>query len=316
METRNVGKSGLKVSVVGLGCNNFGMRCDLDASRAVIDTALGKGVTLLDTADVYGSPFGKSEEVIGEVLGARRKDVVLATKFAMTGFNSPVRTDRRYVIEACEASLKRLKTDWIDLYQVHRPDPATPIEETMRALDELITAGKVRYIGCSNFAGWQIADAQWTARTAGMNPFISHQDEYSLVMRDIEKDVIPAGQAHGLGLLPFFPLASGLLTGKYKRSETPAEGTRLANAWMGNRYLTAGNFDVVEKLEPFARERNRSLLDLAFAWLLSHHNLPSVIAGATAPAQVEANVAAGEWKLTAEETAQVEKLLDPSPSAH
>ncbi len=316
METRNVGASGLKVSSVGLGCNNFGGRCDLEASRAVIDKALDQGVTLLDTADVYGGSFGKSEEVMGEVLGARRKDVVLATKFAMTGFNAPIRTDRRYVIDACEASLKRLKTDWIDLYQVHRPDPATPIEETMRALDDLVTAGKVRYLGCSNFAGWQIADAQWTAKTVGANPFISHQDEYSLVMRDIEKDVIPAGKAHGLGLLPFFPLASGLLTGKYQRSETPPEGTRLASAWMGSRYLTPANFDIVERLEPFARERNRSLLDLAFAWLLSHHNLPSVIAGATSAAQVEANVAAAGWRLSADEVAEVETLLNPAPAAH
>ncbi len=316
METRNVGASGLKVSVVGLGCNNFGMRCDLEASRLVIDKAIEQGITLFDTADVYGSPFGKSEEVIGEVLGARRKDIVLATKFGMTGFTSPVRVDRRYVVEACEASLKRLKTDWIDLYQVHRPDPGTPIEETMRALDDLVTAGKVRYIGCSNFAGWQIADAQWTAKTLGMNHFISHQDEYSLVVRDIETEVIPAGKAHGLGLLPFFPLASGLLTGKYQRSETPPEGTRLANAWMGNRYLTPGNFDVVERLEPFARERNRSLLELAFAWLLSHHNLPSVIAGATSANQVAANVSAADWKLTPDEATEVEKLLNPAPAAH
>ncbi len=314
METRNLGSSGLKVSVVGLGCNNFGMRCDLEASRGVIDKALEQGITLLDTADVYGA--GKSEEIIGEVLGERRKDVVLATKFAMTGFNAPVRTDRRYVIEACEASLRRLKTDWIDLYQIHRPDPTTPIEETILALDDLIRAGKVRYVGVSNFAGWQIADAQWTARTLGVNRFISHQDEYSLVVRDIEKEVIPAAKAHGLGLLPFFPLASGLLTGKYQRTATPPEGTRLSTAFMGDRYLTPANFDVVERVEPFAREHNHSLLDLAFGWLLTHPNLSSVIAGATSPDQVEANVTAASWSLTADETAEVNQLLNPAPAAH
>jgi aryl-alcohol dehydrogenase-like predicted oxidoreductase len=309
MDTRNLGRSGLKVSVVGLGCNNFGMRCDLEASRAVIDTALGQGITLLDTADVYGA--GKSEEIIGEVLGARRKDVVLATKFAMTGFNAPVRGDRRYVIEACEASLKRLKTDWIDLYQIHRPDPSTPIEETVRALDDLVRAGKVRYLGVSNFAGWQIADAQWTAKSLGLNGFISHQDEYSLVVRDIEKEVLPAAKAHGLGLLPFFPLASGLLTGKYRQGAAAPEGTRLANAFMGARYLTEGNFEVVERLEPWAHERGRSLLDLAFAWLLTTPELGSVIAGATAPGQVEANVAAASWTLTADEAQQVRALFSP-----
>jgi aryl-alcohol dehydrogenase-like predicted oxidoreductase len=314
METRNVGNSGLKVAVVGLGTNNFGMRCDLEASRKVIDRALELGVNLFDTADVYGA--GKSEEIIGEVLGERRKDVVLATKFAMTGFNAPVRADRRYVIEACEASLRRLKTDWIDLYQIHRPDPSTPFEETARALDDLIRAGKVRYVGVSNFAGWQIADIQWTARSLGLNSFISHQDEYSLVMRDIEKEVLPAAKAHGLGLLPFFPLASGLLTGKYRRDQAAPEGTRLSNAFMGNRYLTAANFDVVEKVEPFAQGKNRSLLDLAFGWLLANPQLSSVIAGATSPEQVEANVAAAEWKLTAEEAAEVNEILSPSPAPH
>jgi aryl-alcohol dehydrogenase-like predicted oxidoreductase len=314
METRNLGASGLKVSEVGLGCNNFGMRCDLEASRAVVDKALELGVTLLDTADVYGN--GQSEEILGKVLDGKRKDVVLATKFAMTGFNAPVRADRRYVISACEASLKRLNTDWIDLYQVHRPDPSTPIEETMRALDDLVSAGKVRYVGCSNFAGWQIADAAWTAKVGGYAPFISHQDEYSLVVRDIEKEVIPAARAHGLGLLPFFPLASGLLTGKYQRDAAAPEGTRLASAFMGNRYLTSANFDVVERVEPFARERNHGLLDLAFGWLLHHPHLSSVIAGATSPAQVEANVAAAGWKLTGEEAEEVGKLLNPQPAAH
>lgn len=313
MQMRNVGRSGLKVSAVGLGTNNFGMRCDLEASRKVIDKALEVGINLLDTADVYGA--GKSEEIIGEVLGARRKDVVIATKFAMTGFNAPARADRSYVIAACEASLKRLKTDWIDLYQIHRPDPSTPIEETIRALDDLVRAGKVRYLGVSNFAGWQISDAQWTARTLGLNGFVSHQDEYSLVVRDIEKEVLPAAKAHGLGLLPFFPLASGLLTGKYQRGQAAPAGTRLA-AFLGDRYLTEPNFDIVERLEPFARERNRSLLDLAFSWLLSKPELSSVIAGATKPEQVEANAAAAEWVLSAEEAAEVGRLLDPQPEAH
>src|SRR5712692_7604527 len=218
MELRNLGRSGLRVSLVGLGCNNFGGRIELEASRKVVHRALDLGITLLDTADIYGN-LGGSETCLGQILGDRRKDIVLATKFAMPMDQAKTLkgASRGYIMAAVEASLKRLKTDWIDLYQVHQPDPATPIEETMRALDDLIRQGKVRYVGCSNFPAWQVVSAQWTARHRGLDAFVSCQDEYSLLVRDIERELVPAMTEYGLGLLPFFPLASGLLTGKYNR---------------------------------------------------------------------------------------------------
>jgi aryl-alcohol dehydrogenase-like predicted oxidoreductase len=309
MKQRQLGNSGLQVSIVGLGCNNFGWRIDVEASRKVVDRALDLGVTLLDTADIYGK-FGGSEEALGEILGARRKEIVLATKFGMA-MDEEERlkgASRRYIMRAVEASLKRLKTDWIDLYQVHRPDPLTPIEETLRALDDLVRQGKVRYLGCSNYAAWQVADAMWTSRDRLLNAFISCQDEYSLVMRDIERELMPAMQHHGLGLLPYFPLASGLLSGKYKRGALP-EGARLAAVQgLGQRYLTEENWQKIEKLEPFARERGRSLLELAFAWLLARPKVASVIAGATTPEQVEQNVKAAEWELAPSDIAEIDRL--------
>jgi aryl-alcohol dehydrogenase-like predicted oxidoreductase len=309
VKLRQLGNSGLQVSVVGLGCNNFGWRIDVEASRKVVDRALDLGVTLLDTADIYGK-FGGSEEALGEILGARRKEIVLATKFGMA-MDEEERlkgASRRYIMRAVEASLKRLKTDWIDLYQVHRPDPLTPIEETLRALDDLVRQGKVRYLGCSNYAAWQVADAMWTSRDRLLNAFISCQDEYSLVMRDIERELMPAMQHHGLGLLPYFPLASGLLSGKYKRGALP-EGARLAAVQgLGQRYLTEENWQKIEKLEPFARERGRSLLELAFAWLLARPKVASVIAGATTPEQVEQNVKAAEWELVPADIAEIDRL--------
>jgi aryl-alcohol dehydrogenase-like predicted oxidoreductase len=239
MELRNLGTSGLRVSAVGLGCNNFGVRLDLAGTRRVVHKALDLGITLLDTADIYGNKGG-SEEEIGQVLGDRRKDIVLATKFAMPMDDAETKkgASRRYIMAAVEASLKRLRTDWLDLYQVHQPDPLTPIEETLRALDDLVRSGKVRYVGCSNYAAWQVVEAQWTAKHCGLNAFVSCQDEYSLLVRDIDRDRLPVMQQYGLGLLPFFPLASGLLTGKYKRGAMPA-GTRLANTErLANRYIT------------------------------------------------------------------------------
>jgi len=215
VKQRPLGHSGLQVSVVGLGCNNFGWRIDLEASRKVVDKALELGITLLDTADIYGN-LGGSEEALGQILGDRRKEIVLASKFGMA-MDKEERlkgASRRYIMRAVEGSLKRLKTDWIDLYQVHRPDPLTPIEETLRTLDDLVRQGKVRYIGCSNYAAWQVVEAAWTARERNLNAFISCQDEYSLVVRDIERELLPAIQSQGLGLLPYFPLASGLLAGK------------------------------------------------------------------------------------------------------
>jgi aryl-alcohol dehydrogenase-like predicted oxidoreductase len=309
MELRQLGNSGLQVSIVGLGCNNFGWRIDLDASRKVIDRALELGITLLDTADIYGN-FGGSEAALGEILGARRKEIVLATKFgiAMDKDERLKGASRRYIMRAVEASLKRLKTDWIDLYQVHRPDPLTPIEETLGALDDLVRQGKVRYIGCSNYAGWQVADAAWTARDRLLDGFISCQDEYSLVMRDIERELLPAMQHYGIGLLPYFPLASGLLSGKYKRSSLPMGARLVAVPGLGQRYLTEENWRKVEALEPFAAARGHSLLDLAFAWLLARAKVASVIAGATTPEQVEQNVKAAEWELPPADMAEIDKI--------
>ncbi|MSO66048.1 MAG: aldo/keto reductase, partial [Alphaproteobacteria bacterium] len=227
MQLRNLGTSGLKVSLVGLGCNNFGGRIDLAATRKVIHKAIDLGITLFDTADVYGNRGG-SEEVIGKILGTKRKQIVLATKYAMVMDDSGTAKggSRRYIMSAVEASLRRLKTDWIDLYQMHRPDPETPIEETLRALDDVVRQGKVRYVGCSNFAAWQVVEAQWTARYHHLNSFVACQDEYSLVMRDLDNDLMQVMRSYGMGLLPFFPLASGLLTGKYKRNKMP-KGARL-----------------------------------------------------------------------------------------
>jgi aryl-alcohol dehydrogenase-like predicted oxidoreductase len=310
MDYRRLGDSGLKVSVVGLGCNNFGMRIDQAATDAVIDAAIDNGVTFFDTADVYGGR-GKSEEMMGNSLKGKRHQVVLATKFASPMGDGPDKRggSRRYIMEAVEASLKRLQTDYLDLYQMHQPDRDTPIEETLGALDDLVTQGKVRYLGNSNFTGWMIADADWTARENHTNRFVSAQNNYSLLERRVEHEVSPACERFGLGMLPYFPLASGLLTGKYKRGEGAPEGTRLA-AWgpRGAAALNDKNFDKLEALSSWAEERGHDMLDLAFAWLLGHDVVSSVIAGATKPEQVAANAATAGWKLTAEEVAEVTKL--------
>jgi aryl-alcohol dehydrogenase-like predicted oxidoreductase len=310
MELRNLGRSGLRVSLVGLGCNNFGQRVDLETARGVVHRALDLGVTLLDTADIYGGRGG-SEEALGQILGDRRKDIVLASKFGMAMDDADVLkgASRRYIMRAVEASLRRLRTDWIDLYQVHRFDPLTPIEETMRALDDLIRQGKLRYVGCSNFPAWRVAEAHWTARHLNLNGFVSIQDEYSLLVRDIERDLIPAAHGYGLGLLPYFPLASGLLTGKYRKGEAPAADTRFAKmANLAERYLTEANFALVEKLDAFAKAHGHALLELAFAWLAAREPVASVIAGVTRPEQVEQNVKAVEWKLTPEDLAEIDRL--------
>jgi aryl-alcohol dehydrogenase-like predicted oxidoreductase len=310
METRNLGRSGLQVSLVGLGCNNFGGRLDLAGTRKVVHRALDLGVTLFDTADIYGER-GRSEEYLGESLGDRRKDIVLATKFGMAMDDVGIRkgASRRYILSAVEASLKRLKTDWIDLYQLHQPDPRTPIEETLRALDDLIRQGKVRYIGCSNLPAWQVVEALWTSRHTLLDSFISCQDEYSLVVREPERELIPAMERYGLGLLPYFPLASGLLTGKYKRNAPMPAGARLtATQRLADRYLSEANWALVERLEEFSARRGHTLLELAFSWLAARPTVASVIAGATQPEQVEANARAVEWKLTPEDWAEVERL--------
>jgi len=310
MDIRNLGGSGLRVSAVGLGCNNFGQRTDLETSRKVIHRALDLGITLFDTADIYAG-MGGSETVLGNVLGDRRKDIVLATKFS-----KPMATDgtkqgasRRYIMSAVEASLKRLKTDYIDLYQQHDYDPLTPLEETLRALDDLVVQGKVRYIGNSNFPAWRIAEAEFTARAMNVSRFISCQDEYSLVMRDIEKDLLPAAQEYKLGILPFFPLASGLLTGKYQRGAGAPNDTRFAKSpVLRDRYVTPRNEDLVEKLKAFARARGHTMVELAFSWLAARPQVASVIAGATRVEQVEENVKAIAWTLSADDLAEIDGI--------
>jgi aryl-alcohol dehydrogenase-like predicted oxidoreductase len=310
MQMRRLGNSGLKVSAVGLGCNNSGMRIDQAQTQAVVDAAIEAGVTLFDTADIYGGT--QSEVFLGKALGKRRKDVVLATKFGMRiGDDERKRGgSRRWIMQAVEDSLQRLGTDYIDLYQFHAPDPDTPIGETLRALDDLVTQGKVRYLGNSNFTGWQIADADWTARTEHRTRFVSAQNLYSLLERKVEHEVLPACEHFGLGFLPFFPLASGLLSGKYRRGEPPPQDSRLA-AWgaRGAQALNEKNFDRVEKLTAWAEERGHTILELAFAWLLGHPAVSSVIAGATSPEQVRTNAAAGGWKLTPEEVKEVSEVV-------
>jgi aryl-alcohol dehydrogenase-like predicted oxidoreductase len=311
MELRTLGRSGLKVSVVGLGCNNLGGRLDREAAKKVVHAALDLGITLFDTADVYPvGQSGRSEEILGEALGPRRKDVFVATKFAIPiDRKGGPKASRSYIIEAVERSLKHLKTDWIDLYQQHRPVADTPIEETVRALDDLIRQGKVRYVGCSNFASWQVADAVWTARSLGVNGFVSCQDEYSLLARGIEAELIPAMQQFGLGLLPFFPLASGLLTGKHKRNAPPAAGSRLANnQQLKDEFFTDEKLATVEKLQAFCDKRGHSMLELAFSWLLAKETVSSVIAGASSGEQLKQNVAATGWKLSAEDMAEIDTL--------
>ncbi len=310
MEIRNLGGSGLRVSAVGLGCNNFGQRTDLETSRKVIHKAIDLGITLFDTADIYAGRGG-SETVLGEVLGDRRKDIVLATKYskAMSDDGTKQGASRRYIMSAVEDSLRRLKTDYIDLYQQHDFDPLTPIEETLRTLEDLIRQGKVRYIGCSNFPAWRVAEAQLTARGINTNAFVSCQDEYSLIVRDHEKDLFPAAQTYNLGILPFFPLASGLLTGKYKRGEAAPADTRFAKMqYLSDRYMTDKNLDIVQKLQDFVTARGKTMLELAFSWLAARPQVSSVIAGATRVEQIEQNVKAIGWKLTAEEMVEIDQI--------
>jgi aryl-alcohol dehydrogenase-like predicted oxidoreductase len=304
MDFRRLGSSGLTVSVVGLGTNNFGMKLDLEQSRAVVHAALDAGVTLFDTADSYGD----SEQRLGEILEGNRDDVVIATKFGSdvrrlgqdNGVDWGARGSRRYIKRAVENSLRRLRTDWIDLYQLHKPDPATPIEETLSALTDLVHEGKVRYLGHSNLSGWQTADAEWTSRTRGLERFVSAQNEYSWLKRGIETDLVPALEKYEIGLLPFFPLASGLLTGKYRRGEAAPAGSRVKDWGMGAA-LTDVAFDTIEALEAFATQRGVSLLDVAMGGLAAQPTVASVIAGATSAEQVTANVKAGEWKPSTED---------------
>jgi len=309
MKKRKLGRSGIAVSAVGLGCNNFGV-LDIAQSRRVVDRALEQGIDFLDTADIYGGRGG-SESQLGEILKGRRKQVVLATKFgmAMDDDAHKRRAARGYVMAAAEASLTRLKTDWIDLYQLHTPDPGTPMEETLRALDELVKSGKVRAAGCSNLPAQGIRDAAGIARDKGLGAFVTAQDEYSLLVRGAERELIGAVAAEAMSLLPYFPLASGLLTGKYARGAQPPQDTRFGRMQrFSDRYMNDGNWTIVEELTAFAQARDKSLLDLAFAWLLSKPVLASVIAGATRPEQIDANVAAAAWELTPDEVAEVDRI--------
>lgn len=308
MRYRRLGGSGLKVSVVGLGTNNFGRKLDEQASLRVLGAALDCGINFIDTADVYGS--GASEEAVGKALRRRRSDAIIATKFGMSMGEGPYRTggSRIYIRRAVEDSLRRLQTDYIDLYQMHRYDPDTPLDETLATLDDLVHEGKVRYIGNSNFAGWQIADADWVARTHNWTPFVSAQNRYSLLDRSVEHEVIPACERFGLGMIPWAPLASGMLTGKYRRNQPPPEGSKFSNAAIADRFLTPENFDRVEALERFARERGVSLLQVAFGGLAAQPAVSSIIAGATTPEQVEANVEAGLWEPTAEDLKEINRI--------
>jgi aryl-alcohol dehydrogenase-like predicted oxidoreductase len=309
MQQRNLGKSGLKVSLVGLGCNNFGgNRIDLEASRKVIHKALDLGITLIDTADTYGNR-GASESILGECLGDRRKDIVLATKCGLPMDEAGLLqgASRRYILSAAEASLRRLHTDWIDLYIIHRPDPLTPIEETLRALDDLVRAGKVRYTGCSTFAAWQVVEAQWTARHHNLNHFVTCQDQYNVLKREIENTLAPAMHAHGLGLIPHTPLAAGLLSGKYQRDAPMPAGARMTREKrQADRWITAANWEAVERLTAFSKTRGHSLLELAMSWLASRPLVSSIIAGATTPEQVELNARAVGWPLTPEDLTAID----------
>ncbi|MBV6416022.1 MAG: Aldo-keto reductase IolS [Steroidobacteraceae bacterium] len=311
MELRPLGRTDLRVSVVGLGGNNFGWKADLAGTRSIIDRALACGVNIIDTADSYGP----SEDFIGEILGERRKNVVLATKFG-----SPMDTEgrkkgagRAYLMTAVESSLRRLRTDWIDLYQLHYPDPATPIEETLRALEDLITQGKVRAIGCSNLSAAQLGEAQETARQIGLAGFASTQNEYSLLVRNIESELGPQIAKYELGLLPYFPLANGLLTGKYQPGKPPPAESRLADAPpFFDSYREASKWEMAAKLQAFATARGHTLLELAFSWLAAQPGVASVIAGASRPQQVEQNARAAGWRLTSAELAEIDRMTRPA----
>ena len=314
-----LGRSGLTVSTVGLGCNNLGRPGTVtrtqEGTDAVVNAAIDAGITLFDVADSYGAHPGLSEEMLGKALGSRRQDVVVATKFGMDmqGANGPdfgARGSRRYIVRAAEASLRRLGTDWIDLYQFHTPDDLTPIEETLAALDDLVTAGKVRYIGHSNRAGWQIAEAEFTARMGGYNRFISAQNHYNLLDRRAELEVTPAAEAYGLGVLPYFPLANGLLTGKYSSGQAP-EGSRLTHS--RQNLLEKADLEQLAEFGAFARDRGLTEVQVAFSWLASRPSVASVIAGATKPEQVKQNAEAASWVPDEKDLEELDRIFPKTP---
>jgi aryl-alcohol dehydrogenase-like predicted oxidoreductase len=313
MQTRILGKSGLRISAVGLGCNNLGGRIDFEASKVVVHKAIDLGVTLFDCANIYAD--GKSEEFLGDILGPRRKDVLIVSKFGMDKLGAASSDgSRANMMKWVEISLKRLKTDYIDLYMLHRPDPQTPQEETLRGFEDLLKSGKVRHIGNSNFNAAQVREADSAAKAKGLTGYSAGENEYSLLARDAERELIPALLELKLGFLPFFPLANGLLTGKYQRGVAPAAGTRLAaNARFAAHTLVDANFDVMERIEAFSKKSGHSLLQIAFGWLLAKPVVSSVIAGATKPEQVEANVKAAELALSAAEMAELDAITVKAP---
>ncbi len=299
------GGDGLRVSAVGVGCNAFGGRCDQAQTAAIIDRVIDAGINFIDTANTYGN--GLSEQYIGKALGARRKDIILATKFGLHDGAS-----RDVILASVEASLGRLGTDYIDLYQLHTPDSATPMEETLAALEELVAAGKVRFIGCSNFTGSQLSDALRLSRDMGTAAFITAQNPYNLLQRDIEGDLVPVCSEHGIGILPYYPLHRGLLTGKYLRGEPPPAGTRLARGGRGTHLLNDATFDRIERLQEFATARGHGVLELAVSWLASQPHIASVIAGVSKPEQIPANARAADWALTQEDFAALDRIV-PGP---
>lgn len=312
MEYRDIGTSDLKVSVVGLGCNNFGARMDLSTARTLVHHAIDRGINHFDTADIYG-PRGKSEEMLGEILGSKRKDVVVATKFGMVFDEAGTMqgASRKYIMTAVEGSLRRLRSDYIDLYYQHRADPSVPIEETLRALDDLVKQGKVRHIGNSNFVGKQLDGADATARKLGLTRFICAQDELSLIKRHIEKDRMPAMVRNKIALVPYFPLASGLLTGKYRRGAPMPAGTRLAaKNRLSDLFWTQDNLELTYRIVEFCEQHKLNVLAVAFAWLLEKPFIPSVIAGASRPEQIDANIKAAAARLSGAELGALDKLTE------
>jgi aryl-alcohol dehydrogenase-like predicted oxidoreductase len=310
VEQRNLGKSGLRVSLVGLGCNNFAGRIDFDATKQVVHKALDLGITLFDNADTYGE-CGGAEEYLGKILGDRRKDIVLATKFGrpMDAEGEKQGASRRYILSAVEASLRRLQTDYIDLYWQHIEDPRSPMEETLRALDDLVRQGKVRYIACSTLTSWQVVEAQWISKTQNLEPYIACQERYNLLEREYEPNMAAMVEAYGLGLIPFSPLANGLLTGKYRRNGRFPEGARLTTTQrMADRYLTDRNWAIVERLADFCAARGHTMLELAMSWLAGRPAVASIIAGATKPEQLEQNIRAVEWALGADDLQEIDRL--------
>ena len=307
MEYRQLGRSGLQVSAVGLGANNFGRRLDPQATALVVHQALDVGINMIDTSNSYGGNL--SEEYLGKALKGKRHKAIVATKFSSRMGEGPNQAgnSRQHILTEVENSLRRLATDYIDLYQIHWVDPNTPIEETLRALDDLVHQGKVRYIGCSNFMAWHVCEGVWTSRSLGLASFVSVQPEYSMLVRDVETELVPFCKEYGIGILPYSPLADGFLTGKHRPGQPALPGTRLAED--GRGYLTEAKFDLLESLESFAAKRDHTVLELAFGWLLANPAVSSVIAGATKPEQVVANAGAGGWSLTGDDLGELDSLL-------